>query len=155
MCLSLRHPPSKYNKICLSTISSHVLSIFSHLPVPLIVSTELLLCTRTEVQSTMIASFSNFVFLLAGVLNGSETVGHVPKKISAPCFLFLRRGGMIHCQIIGSRCYSEDLPQGGMEVPCVYCFNGFKSDVNKLKKLLDPKPDQPATTKGSYLLLLS
>lgn len=81
------------------------------------------------------------------VLNGRETVGHVPKKISAPCFLFLRRGGTIHCQVIGSRRYSEDLPQGGMEVPCVYCFYGLKGDVNKLKKLLDQKPDQPPASK--------
>ena len=43
------------------------------------------------------------------------TVGHVPRSI---CSMFLRRGGRIDCEITGARRYSEDLPQGGLEIPC-------------------------------------
>ena len=37
---------------------------------------------------------------------------------------FLRRGGTISCEITGRRKYSHDLPQGGLEVPCVLTFKG-------------------------------
>ena len=60
--------------------------------------------------------------------------GHVPKKISTTCSLFLRRGGAIHCTVTGAKCYSADLEQGGLEVPCVLKFIG---DREKLKCLLD------------------
>ena len=46
------------------------------------------------------------------------TVGHVPRRISSICSMFLRRGGRIDCEITGDRRYSEDLPQGGLEIPC-------------------------------------
>lgn len=46
------------------------------------------------------------------------TVGHLPKKISSVCSLFLRRGGLIWCTVRGSRQYSSDLEQGGLEIPC-------------------------------------
>ena len=48
----------------------------------------------------------------------SSTVGHIPRRISAVCHIFLRRNGNISCQVTGERRYSVDLPQGGMEVPC-------------------------------------
>ena len=46
------------------------------------------------------------------------TVGHILKRISALCSIFIRRGGNIKCTVNGSRRYSADLPQGGLEVPC-------------------------------------
>ena len=46
-------------------------------------------------------------------------IGHLPCKISRPCSLFLRRGNEITCRVIGHRRYSVDLPQGGLEVPCI------------------------------------
>ena len=46
------------------------------------------------------------------------TDGHVPRRISSTCSMFLRRGGRIDCEITGDRRYSEDLPQGGLEIPC-------------------------------------
>ena len=49
-------------------------------------------------------------------------VGHVPRKISAICSLFLRRGGRIQCEVTGTRQYSRDIPQGGLEIPCRYIF---------------------------------
>ena len=45
-------------------------------------------------------------------------VGHDPRKISAVCRLFLLRGGSINCKVTGSRKFSSDLPQGGLEPPC-------------------------------------
>ena len=72
------------------------------------------------------------------VLRDHTIVGHVPRKISAACALFLNRNGSIHCVVTGERCYSCDLPQGGLEVPCVLQFKGQPKDVLKLKKLLSP-----------------
>ena len=49
-------------------------------------------------------------------------VGHVPKKITLICSLFLRRGGAIHCRVTGVRRYSADLQHGGLEIPCILKF---------------------------------
>ena len=56
------------------------------------------------------------------VLKGTDTVGHVPKKISSICSLFLWRSGTIMCEVTGGRQYSADLEQGGLEVPCKLSF---------------------------------
>ena len=53
------------------------------------------------------------------VVKDSNIVGHVPKKISSICSLFLRQSGSIICHVTGNRQYSSDLPQGGLEVVCV------------------------------------
>ena len=66
-----------------------------------------------------------------------EIVGHLPRKISSICSLFLRKGGTISCKISGSRRYSNDLVQGGLEVPCVLLFKGGKSLINKVTGLLE------------------
>ena len=66
----------------------------------------------------------------------AETVGHIPRYISAVCSSFLRRGGEIHCTVTGSRRYSRDLPQGGLEVPCTLSFMGDNKELKKLKKNL-------------------
>ena len=63
-------------------------------------------------------------------------VGHLPRKISSICNLFLRKGGSIHCTVTGSRQYSSDLPQGGLEVPCLLSFNGNCQIISKAKNLL-------------------
>ena len=70
------------------------------------------------------------------VLKCDITIGHLPKKISRVCSLFLRCGGTIICQITGRRRYSSDLPQGGLEVPCLLIFTGKNSDILKLKELI-------------------
>lgn len=49
-------------------------------------------------------------------------VGHVPQKASCMCWLFLRHGGSKPHIIMGNK--SEDLPQSGMEVPCLLKFDG-------------------------------
>ena len=49
------------------------------------------------------------------VKKDSTIVGHIPRLISAACSSFLRRNGMISCR-------KEDLPQGGLEIPCMLTF---------------------------------
>ena len=63
-------------------------------------------------------------------------VGHVPCMISTLCHLFLSRGGSITCTVTGIRKYSDDLPQGGLEVPCQLTFRGDEPAVEKVKKRL-------------------
>ena len=53
------------------------------------------------------------------VLKDSTIVGHLHRKISRICMLSMRRGGTIACLVNGRRKYSADLPQGGMEIPCI------------------------------------
>lgn len=70
------------------------------------------------------------------VLKEDVIVGHLPRKMSAVFSLFLRRHGTITCQVNGSRRYSSDLPQGGLEVPCVLIFSGECLLINKVKNLI-------------------
>ena len=62
------------------------------------------------------------------------TVGHVPRNISSICLLFLRRDGTIQCKVTGSRQYSHDLPQGGLEIPCQLIFEGDSKYIHKVEK---------------------
>lgn len=70
------------------------------------------------------------------VKKNGEIVGHLPKKISTLCSLFIRRGGIIKCEVTGSRRYSYDLIQGGLEIPCDLLFEGGEEDIKKLISLL-------------------
>ena len=69
-------------------------------------------------------------------------VGHVPRKISAACSLFIRRDGTILCTVTGRRQSSQDLPQGVLEVPCNLKFQGEEVYVEKIKRLLKPVSGQ-------------
>ena len=73
--------------------------------------------------------------------DGERTVGHVPRKISYVCHLFLRRGGYIVCRVTNRRRVTTDLPQGGLEVPCLYTFIGTSKEIEKVKKLTSIAPD--------------
>ena len=48
----------------------------------------------------------------------TKEVGHMPKRISAACNLFLQQSGNIECTTAGAqtgaRRYSFNLPQGGL-----------------------------------------
>ena len=48
-----------------------------------------------------------------------KTVGNIPRKISSICSIFIRH---CVCLVDGSRRYSSDLPQGGLEIPCILKF---------------------------------
>lgn len=52
----------------------------------------------------------------------ATTVGHIPRKISLICSIFIRCGGMILCTVNGHRHYSSDLLQDSLEVPCILTF---------------------------------
>ena len=75
------------------------------------------------------------------VVERGVTVGHVPRAISSVCSLFLRRDGTIMCKVIGSRHYSIDLPQGGLEIPCKLIFRSEAKLIVKVKKLLQEAVD--------------
>ena len=72
------------------------------------------------------------------VMKSGIVVGHLPKKISATCSLFLRKGGAISCQVTDERRKrSVDLVQGGLEIQCLLIFSSKKRDLlGKLQKLL-------------------
>ena len=63
----------------------------------------------------------------------TSVVGHLPKKMSHLSSLFLRRGGLISCEVTGARRHSWDLPQGGLEVPCTVIYRS--TDVKELDKI--------------------
>lgn len=69
------------------------------------------------------------------VVKDGTIVGHLPKRISRVCSLFLLRGGNILCTVVGGRRYSSDLVQGGLEIPCTLRFIGKPKEINKLKAL--------------------
>ena len=75
------------------------------------------------------------------VLQDCITFGHLPRKISAACSLFLQRGGSIRCIVTGEHCYSSNPPQG-LEVSCILQCNGQLNDMLNLKLVT------PAGTNG-------
>jgi hypothetical protein len=58
-----------------------------------------------------------------------------PEK-SALCALFFDHQGTITCEVIGSKQYSVDLPQGGLEIPCKLSFHGPLNYLEQVHKLL-------------------
>ena len=65
-----------------------------------------------------------------------DSIGHLPRKVSCVCSLFLLRGGTISCVVIGTRRYSVDLPKGGLEIPCKLLFTAKACEVDKQHTLL-------------------
>ena len=70
------------------------------------------------------------------VIKDRTIVGHLPRRVSRVCSLFLRRGGTIDCIITGQRRYSLDLPQGGLEIPCKLLFTATAEEIKKVRRLL-------------------
>jgi len=67
------------------------------------------------------------------VMNDYTVIGHIPRKFSHVCSLFLRRRGNIICVATGKWRYSVDLPRGWLEIPCKLIFS---AKPNKLRKLV-------------------
>jgi hypothetical protein len=65
------------------------------------------------------------------------TVGPIPCAISSVCYLNLGKGGSLCCKVTGTRQYSQDLPQGGLEIPCQLIFCGDTGVIIKVQKLLE------------------
>ena len=80
------------------------------------------------------------------VTRSGVTVGHIPRKISSTCSMFLRRVGMVTCRVTGERRYSEDLIQGGLEIPCILLRRGAAKNIEKVKKLLELRQQSPPHT---------
>ena len=59
--------------------------------------------------------------------------------------MFIRSGGSITCIVTGSRHYSVDLPQGGLEVPCRLQFKGNEKAINTTKPLLQNAPPEASS----------
>ena len=72
------------------------------------------------------------------VIREGTVIGHLPRKTSRMCTLFIRRGGVIHCRVTGRR-YSSNLTQGGLEIPCFLSFEGVAKGIKKVVKLLSHK----------------
>ena len=68
------------------------------------------------------------------VMKNDLVVGHLPSKFSRLYSLFIRRG-IILCRVAGRRRYSRNLPQGGLEIPCVLLLKGSPKELQKLKNL--------------------
>lgn len=76
-------------------------------------------------------------YAVATLLKGTScVVGHLPRKLSKLCSCFLRKGGLITCTVNGTRRHSSDLPQGGLELPCMLSFKGNSGLIRKLKARL-------------------
>ena len=75
-------------------------------------------------------------FAVAVVKTG-VVVGHIPRKISRVCWYFLEHQGGMLCEVAGTCRYSQDLLQGGLEVPCLLHFSHTSEALlHKLKELL-------------------
>ena len=77
------------------------------------------------------------------IKKGGEIVGHVPRKASAACSLFLQFSGALYCEITNDHHqYSADLPQGGLEIPCKFVFQCEvdKKLIPRVRKLLQSIP---------------
>ncbi len=84
---------------------------------------------------------NSFDMNAVAVIKSSYVVSHLPRKISLICSLFLRRSGCsINCEVISEKRYSRDLPQGGLEIPCLLYFSGnsseCKTSAKNVEKLL-------------------
>ena len=67
------------------------------------------------------------------------TVGHLPKFMSKLARFFVKYAGKTRCEITGSKRYSSDLKQGGLEIPAKVIFqNSNKRIIEEMKKKLDP-----------------
>ena len=65
------------------------------------------------------------------------SVGHVPKFLSKICYFYQKHGRNLLVRITGERQYSDDLEQGGMELPATYIFRSTDEDMNsKLPTLI-------------------
>ena len=73
------------------------------------------------------------------VLKEETIIGHLLRKMSKVCSLFLRKGGSIRCKVTGSRHYSSNLPQEGLEIPCSLLFTANVKEITKLRKVLAAK----------------
>ena len=61
-------------------------------------------------------------YAFALINSESVIVGHLPKFMSKLAHFFVKHAGKIRCEITGSKRYSPDLEQGGLEIPAISEF---------------------------------
>ena len=94
-------------------------------------------CADAGEELSCVRKVENYRNLFAvALVRSGVIVSHIPRRISSVCSMFLRRGGIISCRVTGGRCCSEDLPLGGLEVPCMLTLRGAHRGINKAKALL-------------------
>ena len=100
-------------------------------------------------------------------------VGHIPRKISFLCRVFIKGGSTIQCIVNGDCQYSHDLPQGVWKYPVCWCLVSTveEKDLNKVKRgvhyftewtepdqihtLLQNRPDKLEIMWGAQLLSIA
>jgi len=71
---------------------------------------------------------------VVAVMDSTSIVGHIPRKISYICYIFLLYFGSIICCVTGPKQYLE---QGGLDVPYEYRFYSKDKCVKVTRKLLE------------------
>ena len=56
------------------------------------------------------------------------TMRHPPKFMSKLAYFFVKHAGKIWCEITGSKRYSSDLEQGGLEIPAKIIFQNSNKE---------------------------
>ena len=78
-------------------------------------------------------------YAIALTNSDSFTVGHLSKFMSKLEHFFVKHDGEIRCEITGSKRYSSDLEQGGLEIPAKIIFqNSNERITEEMKKKLTP-----------------
>ena len=82
--------------------------------------------------------FTTSMFI-ALINSESVTASHLPKFMSKLARFFVKHAGKIRCEITGSKRYSSDLEQGGLEIPAKIIFqNSNERIIEEMKKKLAP-----------------
>ena len=63
------------------------------------------------------------------VTKGGVVAGDLLKKLSRIYLLLIRNGSMIRCHVVGRRWHSGNLPQGGLDIPCILALEGNGSNI--------------------------
>ena len=88
-------------------------------------------------------------------LSDGRVVGHMPRKISPVCSIFIRRGGSITCTVSDRRRYSADLEQGGLEIPCkIKSSTSSSVEKEKVEKLVTAALSNNETTQFLTLITI-
>ena len=78
-------------------------------------------------------------YAFALINSESVIVGQLPKFMSKLAHFFVKHAGKIRCEITGSKRYSSDLEQGGLEIPAKIIFqNSNERIIEEMKKKLAP-----------------
>ena len=78
-------------------------------------------------------------YAIALISSESVTVGYLPKCMSKLAHFFVKYARKIRCEIIGSKRYSSDLEQGGLEIPAKVIFQSSNGRViEEMKKKFSP-----------------